>query len=49
MTDEITEYRYHPKNDPIPKGWEKTGDLENTHHGHHSILIKKIKEAGHDS
>lgn len=35
-----TEYRYLPHGKPIPEGWEATGDLHNSHHGNHAVLIK---------
>lgn len=37
----IDEYLYHPKDKPIPDGWELVSTLENTPHGFYSVLIKK--------
>lgn len=39
-----TEFRYWPKDKPVPEGWEKTGTMERSHHGEWSILIKKVKD-----
>lgn len=39
----ITEYQYWRNGKPIPKGWTLAASLKNCHHGHHCILIKKVK------
>ena len=39
----LAEYRYHKVNTPIPTGWELAHDLQDSHHGRYSVLIKRIK------
>lgn len=43
-----TEFKYHPHGNPIPEGWEKTGTIETSHHGQHSVLIKRKSMANHE-
>lgn len=41
MMQSDEEYQYLPHGKPIPEGWELANNLQNTHHGHHAVLIKK--------
>jgi hypothetical protein len=34
--------KYHPKHKPVPKGWIVVNDMQSTHHGEYSVLIKKV-------
>lgn len=40
------EFKYWPKREPIPAGWQKTGQMEQSHHGRYSIIIERISEDG---
>lgn len=39
----ITEYKYLPHGELIPKGWKLANDLQGTPHGHHAVLIVRKK------
>lgn len=37
------ELRYHPKGAPVPKGWERTGALVDSHHGEYADILARAK------
>lgn len=43
----IIEYQYLKRGKPIPKGWRLADSLQDTHHGHHAILIMRKVMANH--
>ena len=40
----MIELKYHPKDEPIPEGWELSSTLP-CHHGFYSVLIKRTIES----
>lgn len=37
----VQEYAYLPHGKVMPLGWEIADTLEDTHHGHYAVLIKR--------